>query len=42
MGFDLVGTISNVKKAVIDAYEQKVTIDTTPPEEPNEETTTTE
>ena len=42
VGFDLVGTISNVKKAVVDAYEQKVTIDTTPPEEPNEETTTTE
>tara|TARA_B100000965_G_scaffold371738_1_gene360926 strand:+ start:131 stop:457 length:327 start_codon:yes stop_codon:yes gene_type:complete len=42
VGFDLVAMINNCKAAVVDAYQQKVTLDTTPPEESNEETTTTE
>ncbi len=42
VGFDLIGLISNCKPAVVEAYEQKVTVDTTPVEETNEEITTTE
>ena len=42
VGFDLIGLISNCKPAVVEAYEQKVTVDTTPVENTNEETTTTE
>lgn len=42
VGFDLVGIISNVKSAVVDAYSKKVTLDTTQPETSNEETVTTE
>ena len=42
VGFDLIGLISNGKPAVVEAYEQKVTVDTTPVENTNEETTTTE
>ena len=42
VGFDLIGLISNCKPAVVDAYTQRVAIDTKPQQETNEETTTTE
>ncbi len=42
IGFDLVGIISNAKPAVQTAYQEKVTVDTTPNEEATKDTAGTE